>query len=251
MSLLNEKERSAAWNIDKLDPDNWIRIPEFGINPKDVDYKGFVFPIVLPISRGYGLRCIVREHVKTARTLMRKEGRSLSDVQTDCFKMLDMIKNKSVFEKLRFSRNERMASIYALCLHYAKLANKLSTDENSSSREQCCEAITQCAKGIRNLAIVSIDTIVEKDGFSNPESTLYLESERKKLSKAGKLGASAMHKDTDSLKIWALEKSKSMHGSDMDNSRKLAKQLPENLIDASEDPQRLIYDAIRKAAKRK
>ena len=50
---MDAKERSAAWAVDQQDPDNWLEIPDFGINPIDVGFKGFMYPIVTPNDKGY------------------------------------------------------------------------------------------------------------------------------------------------------------------------------------------------------
>jgi hypothetical protein len=71
-------------------------------------------------------------------------------------------------------------------------------------------------------------------------------SERiKALSKAGLIGVKAKNKDTDGLKSWAIEKAKKMHGTDKANAKSLFKLIPDELKDASKDPERLIYEALR------
>jgi hypothetical protein len=70
--------------------------------------------------------------------------------------------------------------------------------------------------------------------------------ERKKmLSAAGLMGAKSRHRSTAELKQWARDQALAMRGAHKDVARKLAAQLPEHLTDASKDPERLIYDALR------
>lgn len=69
------------------------------------------------------------------------------------------------------------------------------------------------------------------------------------LSKAGTNGAQSLHRPAAELKSWALSQATIHRGSDKDIARKLAAQIPKHLADASKDPERLIYDALRAAAK--
>ena len=61
----------------------------------------------------------------------------------------------------------------------------------------------------------------------------------------GRLGGLERHKQTRALKGWALAEATRMTAPDRQISRELASRLPERFVDASEDPARLIYDAIR------
>lgn len=243
---MNAKERSTAWAVDQLDPDNWLRIPDFGINPKDVVFEGFSFPIVTPMLKGYGLRCIVREHVKTARALMRKEERSLSDVRTDFIEVLDMTKAKPESEKIDASPSQAMATFYTFAMQSAELADRLSMDRNSRSLERCYEAIAHCAEEVRNLMVFSLSGKKESHNTAIDEAMRrYVDSQRRALSEAGRRGASAKHETTRALKKWALEQANGMRGSDRDIARRLSAMLPAHLADASNDPMRLIYDTLR------
>ncbi len=69
--------------------------------------------------------------------------------------------------------------------------------------------------------------------------------QKKRIAEAGMKGAEAKHRPIAELKKWALEQAKKMRGSDMDVARRLSSLVPGHLADASKDPQRLIYDAIR------
>lgn len=68
---------------------------------------------------------------------------------------------------------------------------------------------------------------------------------RKMLSSAGRDGARARHKKTAELKEWALKEAKNIKKDDADIARALLEKVPHHLADASKDPERLIYDAIR------
>jgi hypothetical protein len=72
---------------------------------------------------------------------------------------------------------------------------------------------------------------------------------REEARHAGKKGGTQRHQASRELKLWALAKAVSLRGSDVDVARQLALQVPAQLRDASADPERLIYDALRSARK--
>lgn len=61
----------------------------------------------------------------------------------------------------------------------------------------------------------------------------------------GRKGGLERHKHTRALKDWALSEASRMIGSDRSIARDLAARLPPKFMQVSEDPIRLIYDAIR------
>lgn len=75
------------------------------------------------------------------------------------------------------------------------------------------------------------------------------ESRREALSINGKKGAESLHGPRTELKEWALSQAINNRGAHKDIARKLANQLPTHLAGASKDPERLIYDTLRAAAK--
>ena len=81
-------------------------------------------------------------------------------------------------------------------------------------------------------------------GMGEPE-----ELWREEARHAGKKGGTQRHQASRELKLWALAKAVSLRGSDVDVARQLALQVPAQLRDASADPERLIYDALRSARK--
>ena len=182
---MNVEERSAAWAVDQLDPDNWLKIPDFGINPGDVAFEGFAFPIVTPNSKNYGLRCIVREHVKTARTLMSMEGRGFSEVSADfreVMKTLDPPEFKDLefedlelepeWEKLEVGRSQAMALFYVIFMENADIIVRHLCDRKPRSLDFCYEVIAKCADGIRELMLLGLKG---KKEFSSCETTEALE----------------------------------------------------------------------------
>ena len=65
------------------------------------------------------------------------------------------------------------------------------------------------------------------------------------LASWGRAGGLERHKGTRDLKNWALSEASRMQGNDRSIARSLSNRIPEKYLDVSEDPARLIYDAIR------
>lgn len=74
------------------------------------------------------------------------------------------------------------------------------------------------------------------------------EMQRTDARHAGKKGGTERHKATRELKQWALAEAVRLRGSDVEIARGLSRRIPLYLQDASADPERLIYDALRTAA---
>ncbi|WP_156909596.1 hypothetical protein [Ottowia thiooxydans] len=68
---------------------------------------------------------------------------------------------------------------------------------------------------------------------------------RELLARAGSKGAATKNKKATELKYWALREAESMHDSHAAIARKLSARVPIHLANASVNPERLIYDALR------
>ena len=69
------------------------------------------------------------------------------------------------------------------------------------------------------------------------------------LAIAGLHGAQSRNRPFEALKRWALEQAVGMHGAHKQIARKLSAVLPKHLADISQDPERLIYEALRSTGK--
>ena len=65
---------------------------------------------------------------------------------------------------------------------------------------------------------------------------------------AGRKGGEERHRATRELKLWAQAEALSLRGSDIEIARSLARRIPLQLENASADPERLIYHALRAVA---
>ncbi|PNG46556.1 MULTISPECIES: hypothetical protein [unclassified Variovorax] len=89
------KEELDAWSTDQLDPDNWFRIPEFGVMPQQVGFEGFAFPVVSPGHPNYETAASVRSMLKVARGLIRKDFDRLQDVRSASLAAWDKVDAKA------------------------------------------------------------------------------------------------------------------------------------------------------------
>jgi hypothetical protein len=247
---MNTKDGLTTRTVDELDPDNWLRIPDFGVNPQDVDFKGFALPIITQSDLGYGLQRIVREHVRTARFLIRAQKSSLSEIQADFVQVQDMIEATGKSEKLNPSYRQVMAALYMQILQSAEIAVKLANAKSPIKLAVCYGEIAKCAEGIRNLSLLSLNGKDESLNFVVTRVARHFKAQKQARSDAGKHGAGSKHAPATALKKWALKTAARMRGAGMnlpnpDMARKLSNNLPAELVDAVKDPGRLILKALR------
>jgi hypothetical protein len=127
--------------------------------------------------------------------------------------------------------------IKAMCLGAAHVGAAIDAQKNGHSYSFAFSFLTRAAEEVGFCRGAGFGVIHEDD------------RSRAALSIHGAKGALTLHGPRTELKSWALSQAASYRGSDKDIARKLAAQIPKHLEDASKDPQRLIYDALRAAAK--
>lgn len=76
-----ENLKNNNWHIHQNDPDNWIRIPDFNVIPKEVKFEGFAFPILLPTTERLQVSYHVWQIVKLVRGEAKKRFNSLADLK--------------------------------------------------------------------------------------------------------------------------------------------------------------------------
>ena len=122
---------SEPWLTDQKDPDNWLVIPEFGVNPVDVSFEGFRSPIVTPSSKKLREQHEnIRTLVKYIRDKIRETFNSVSDVRAAHLRVLDVVwpADESIpkdqdLEAL--SREDKNATYYTLAMSF--LADAVDT----------------------------------------------------------------------------------------------------------------------------
>lgn len=157
---MNAREKSKAWAVDQLDPDNWLKIPEFGVPPQSVFFDGFAYPIVCPTTSddSYRLRRIVREHVTTARMLIRKEFETLLKVTESYSEVLDMMERRPDTEEITPSHAQVMAVYYFLAMGSAESAVRYADGGHGrvvtkKTHGVSLDSIADCAEAVRLMAL--------------------------------------------------------------------------------------------------
>ncbi len=64
----------------KNDPDNWLRIPDFGVMPAEVNYEGFSLPILGPGITDVVFQSCIANIVRQSRSIARRIFSSHSDL---------------------------------------------------------------------------------------------------------------------------------------------------------------------------
>lgn len=81
--------KNLNWAVHRQDPDNWIRIPEFGVLPESVNFEGFSVPILGPSAEEFSWRVPVYEAVRSVRDEGRQRFSSMRDLRSALAEALD------------------------------------------------------------------------------------------------------------------------------------------------------------------
>lgn len=74
--------KNHNWYRLQNDPDNWIKIPEFHIFPRDVNFEGFAFPILGDCADDFHFLVPIQEIVATLRKEARSRFSTLSELKS-------------------------------------------------------------------------------------------------------------------------------------------------------------------------
>lgn len=148
-----------------------------------------------------------------------------------------LIEAKENVRKLRAAvpRHSRSA-VEELCLGYSMLVTCFFDDRFAPKERSEAADI----KLLLDIAMLRGAVL----GSFSQEVRLAYETKRRQA-KAGQKGAASKQRPFGAVKAWALSMAASMRGADIDIARKLARQMPSDLVGASRDPERLIYETLR------
>ena len=178
--------------------------------------------------------------------LMRRDDFSISQIAEQLDEIRILSEGKLDSEYVKLSRTQGLAIYYTTVINQATAALISIRKVDTTSQETVCEKIARCTEAVRQLLIVSLKTQNALIRTAvNWAIARQSETHKSMLSKAGKRGASVKHQRVQALKQWALGEAETMRGSDMERARKLSARIPPQFADASIEPKRLIYDAIR------
>jgi hypothetical protein len=75
-----QSDEPGGWHVHRLDPDNFLIIPEFGVMPESVEWKGFMLPLVHPDAPDPYVYERLRIMLRAARIKIRKRFDTLAEV---------------------------------------------------------------------------------------------------------------------------------------------------------------------------
>ncbi|MDD0814254.1 hypothetical protein PSQ39_06390 [Curvibacter sp. HBC28] len=85
----------GEWEHDRLNPDNYFRIPEFGVKPADVNFRGFSGPIITTRLEQVETFLEIRRMVGFARSFLQQVFASYRDAQDAHIAFLDATSDPS------------------------------------------------------------------------------------------------------------------------------------------------------------
>lgn len=189
---MSKLDISEQWLEDQNDPDNWLRIPDFGVKPVDVVFTGFAFPIVSPLHHE-GLPLEVRNIVRGLRQLARAEFSSLSELREACNSAMDLlypIEDDGVDVEPRsgvvLTKAQVMALRYTFIMRELEVALHLS-----HPKQQQCKPLVAARRAARAAAAAAsmlMDWLTQSPMNFSRES---LERMRLGASQGGKASAQA------------------------------------------------------------
>lgn len=246
------EQRIAAFDIDRYDPDNWMKIPEFRVSPKDVSFEGFAFPIVRPNEKNYGLKILIRQQVTMARSLIRKTGFSQQDVKSLTFAAFENVAYGKSDVILSLDGKGRIAVFYSMAIDLLGFA--IGSADNAKRRDlnQAHSHVAQASDCVRTMMMLTLNDPDDKYEIERRVEQSINDRLRVVRSKAGLAGANAKHATARELKEWALAEYQ-RNPNKRNNLRRLAEDIssraPKDLMNNLDDPIRVIYSALLAANK--
>ncbi len=143
------------------------------------------------------------------------------------------VKSTAFADALAQGRDAPKTVIQSLCLSAAFVFAAQEAEKLATPAHEILEMLLEAAHHLGFVHGFAQHVVLSDDEY------------RKKLSEAGLKGSLARHEKIRALKNWAEEASKGMRGDDKGIAKSLATKLPMEFANASKDPERLIYDALR------
>lgn len=134
----------AEWRVDELDPDNYMVIPEFGVKPESVQFKGFECPLVYPGVPHREVAKSIRLILRAARLKLRMSFRSLAEV----YRLFDEVID--VDDPAAMNERQREANFYMLVLMLLNRAAAPQTPE-----EQRLAYLAEASALLANWQVIS------------------------------------------------------------------------------------------------
>ena len=104
-----------------VNPDAWIKIPEFGVMPSEVNYEGFSFPVIHATVNPFSVNLM--KLIGTARTLARREFKTLKGLRETYQDALGVMRDDAT-ESTSTPWTERQSAsvVYSMFMLYIEAA---------------------------------------------------------------------------------------------------------------------------------
>lgn len=151
------KAKPEPYEAENTDPDHWIFIPDFGINPRDVDFEGFKCPLINKTAKGQDLRNIIHQQVRTARTFIRKQELTMDEVYTRSNQFQEAMSIGQIDKTNSLISTHAMSFMYRQSIRSAHFAfnssfGKLAPMTREQMLSECYTCIAICATSIALMA---------------------------------------------------------------------------------------------------
>ena len=197
--------RAKAWVEDQQDPDNWLVIPEFGIMPVEVGFKGFAFPIMTPSGSDPHFTFAIRNIVTSLRSEAKKRFHTLADLE---------VESKQVWERAARAYGGplqwRMTSDEVFAVRYVQLMENLKhcVQSHQKAKGKSLLLLAHAAMDLAHLLVEKPIGPEERDAF---------------LRERARLGGIAKMKKYSPARTWVVSEWAAHHGSYEGNKTVFAK----------------------------
>lgn len=104
-----------------VNPDAWIKIPEFGVMPSEVNYEGFSFPVIHATVNPFSVNLM--KLIGTARTLARREFKTLKGLRETYQDALGvMIDDATESTSTPWTERQSASVVYSMFMLYIEAA---------------------------------------------------------------------------------------------------------------------------------
>lgn len=156
-----EEQLNGSWEERQNDPDNWLEIPEFGVLPQDVYFKGFAFPILGADVSDAGWRRPVWQAVRAVRKEARRRFDSLRQL-LEAYR--GVVAELDTADRARkWSANEMFAFEYQAFFRYLRQAD-------SNYRRAKAQCIQDLARALETATYICSGDLPRPDFVSRVQS---------------------------------------------------------------------------------
>jgi hypothetical protein len=177
-----QRSKNHNWDEDKNDPDNWLVIPEFGVNPIGVSYKGFEEQIETSDDLDIGIKSELRKMVATARQLAKMKFTLIATLDETYEHVVREDEIHIEIHREEYEPNEYELLLYLNRKGYAGLERSYTPEEDAAIRYR--SFMSHAHLVFLGLKIKSFDTALRSYGSAAGIVVDWLEGKPLPISKS-------------------------------------------------------------------